>query len=118
MNVTLKYYFTISVIIGTLVYVAQKQHMDLPIIINNYVNDFLIIPICLTISLFILRFTRNEQHYYLRLHHVVYLALFYSVLFELILPQYNERYTSDPIDILLYFLSGFLFYTLQRKDKA
>ncbi|WP_299521505.1 hypothetical protein [Winogradskyella sp.] len=118
MNKFLKLYFTISVVIGTAIYVAQKQHFELPRIINNYVNDFLIVPICLTISLALLRLTRNDKGYYLRIYPVLYLALFYAVLFEFVLPQYYERYTSDPIDIILYFLSAILFYTLQRKRRT
>ncbi|WP_299366922.1 hypothetical protein [Winogradskyella sp.] len=118
MNTTIKFYFFISVIVGVSIYIAQKQNIDLPLIVNNYVNDFLIVPICLTISLVLLRFTRNDEDYYLRFYHVLYLALFYAVLFEYVLPQFYERYTSDRVDIMLYFLSAMLFYYLQRKSKA
>ncbi len=116
MNRTLKLYFIVSVIIGTLIYGAQRLNMELPAIVNNYVNDFLIVPICLTISLTVLRITKNEPHFYLRLHHVLYLAIVYAILFEFILPKYYKRYTPDAVDVVLYMFSAILFYYLQRKS--
>lgn len=116
MNNVLKIYCFISLIVGTVIYICQKQHIIFPKIVNNYVNDFLIVPICLTISLALLRITRNNENYYLKLPLVLYLAGFYSILFEVILPAFKSRYTSDFIDVLLYFISSIVFYTFQTKQ--
>ncbi len=115
MNTILRYYFFISLVIGSVIYIAQKQNIVLPYIINNYVNDFLIVPICLTLSLIVLRYTKNNKHYYLKIYHAIYLALIYAVLFEIILPRIYERYTADIIDATLYLFSAIIFYTLQEK---
>ena len=81
-------------------------------------NDFLIIPIILTISLIILRKTKNSKNYQLHLLLILYLCNMYSIIFEFVLPKYLERYTADWIDVLLYFLSGLVFYKLQQTKKT
>lgn len=112
----LRLYFVFSVILGTTIYVFQITGFKLPEIINNFVNDFLIIPIVLTICLFILRKTKNNPNYKIPLSIILYLCVLYSVLFEFILPNYLVRYTKDYIDILLYFAGGMVFYQLQKID--
>ena len=102
-------------ILGGLVYTAQKLSVSLPPFINNYLNDFLIIPIILTICLFILRKTKNNKNYQIPLSIILYLCVLYSILFEWYFPQILERYTSDFIDVVLYFVSGMVFYQLQKR---
>lgn len=109
-----KLYIYSSVIIAGFIYIAQKVKVSLPAVINNYVNDFLIVPICLTVCLNVLRYTRNNKTYQLPLYLIFYLCFCYSVLFEYVLPKYYERYTSDWIDVGLYFASGFVFHALQK----
>lgn len=108
------YYFIFSLFLGVTIYILQKSAVNLPLFINNYVNDFLIIPIVLTICLFVLKKTKNNKNYQLPLALILYLCLMYAILFEFIFPKYLERYTADWIDVTLYFLSGFLFYRLQK----
>lgn len=117
MNKKLVFFCSFSFLLGTLIYCLQKNLILLPPLINNYLNDFLIIPIVLFICLIILRWTRNDKHLSLSLPIILYLCAMYSVLFEFILPGYLERYTQDYIDIILYFLGGFCFYFLQTKKK-
>ncbi|WP_439130622.1 hypothetical protein [Polaribacter sp.] len=77
-------------------------------------NDFLIIPIVLFICLVVFIKTRNNPKFALSLPIILYVCVMYSVLFELILPNYLARYTKDYIDIILYFAGGFIFYALQK----
>lgn len=114
----LTYYFIVSIIIGSLIYVAQKLSVKLPFIINNYVNDFLIIPIVLTVCLFILQWSRNDKSFQISLGVVFYICVMYSVLFEFVLPKYYIRYTADVLDVVLYFAGGFVFFVLQKKDSS
>ena len=114
----LTYYFIVSIIIGSLIYVAQKLSVKLPFIINNYVNDFLIIPIVLTVCLFILQWSRNDKSFQISLGVVFYICVMYSVLFEFVLPKYYTRYTADVLDVVLYFAGGFVFFVLQKKDSS
>ena len=110
-------YFVISLIVGTSIYIVQQTSFTLPSWINNYVNDFLIIPIILTPSLYLLRWSKNNREYTLPLSIVLYACGLYAVLFEWYFPQILERYTSDIIDVFLYFGSGIVFYGLQKYSK-
>ena len=115
MNKKLTFFCVSSFIIGTTVYLLQYFNIPLPKIINNYLNDFLIIPIVLYACLLVLRFTRNDKNFTLNLFMILYVCTFYSIIFEFILPNYLARYTADIIDVLLYFAGGFAFYLLQNK---
>ena len=115
MNKKLAIYCVFSFFLGVLIYILQSLNGSLPKIINNYLNDFLIIPIVLFSCLLVLQFTRNDKNFILSLPIILYVCLMYSVLFEFIFPNYLARYTKDYIDIMLYFAGGFIFYKLQNK---
>ena len=115
MNKKLTIYCISSCILGTLIYTLQHFNVQLPKIIHNYLNDFLIIPIVLFICSIVLRWTRNDKDFTLSLAIIIYMCFMYSILFEFIFPKYLTRYTSDFVDVLLYFLSGIIFYILQNK---
>ena len=111
-------YFVFSVFLGTSVYVAQKLELNLPNIIQFYLNDFLIIPIVLTISLSILRWSKDDENYQISIWLILYICSLYAFLYEYILPKFYLRYTADLIDVILYFISGFLFFILQKTTKS
>ncbi|WP_370408226.1 hypothetical protein [Tenacibaculum dicentrarchi] len=107
-------YAFFSLFLGTAIYVAQKMSFKLPRIVQFYMNDFLIMPIVLTISLFILRWSKNNENYQIPLWIILYICGFYAFLYEYLLPKFYLRYTADSIDVLLYFISGFIFFILQK----
>ncbi|MCD8448126.1 hypothetical protein LNI98_00245 [Tenacibaculum dicentrarchi] len=107
-------YAVFSLFLGTAIYVAQKMSFKLPRIVQFYMNDFLIMPIVLTISLFILRWSKNNENYQIPLWIILYICGFYAFLYEYLLPKFYLRYTADSIDVLLYFISGFIFFILQK----
>jgi hypothetical protein len=117
MNKKLFYYFIFCISTGTIIYVLQKLEVSLPKLINNYLNDFLIIPIVLYISLKILQWSRNDKSYTHSIYIILYLCALYSVLFEFVFPKYLARYTKDIVDVMLYFASGCIFYFLQKDSK-
>jgi len=104
-----------SFFLGLLIYIFQSFEIYLPKIINNYLNDFLIIPIVLFSCLSVLRITRNNKSFVLSLPIILYVCFMYSILFEFVFPNYLARYTKDYIDMMLYFAGGFIFYKLQNK---
>ena len=117
MKEKLFYYFLFSIITGTFIYFSSHLSIQLPRFVRHYVNDFLIVPIILYISLCILRRSKNDKNYTLNIWVILYLCLMYSFLFEYIFPKYLARYTKDFVDVILYFASGFLFYYLQKPEK-
>jgi len=111
----LLYCFFISIAVGSFIYAAQQLKIVLPKIVNNYINDFLILPIVLTVCLFILRWSRGDKGYTIPIGVIMYICVFYGVFFEYLLPKFHSRYTTDFIDAFLYFLGGVVFYFLQKK---
>jgi len=109
------YYFAGSVSIGSCIYLASTFGIVLPRVVRFYVNDFLIIPMVLTVLLYIVRKAQNNRYKTISLFNILYLCLLYSILFEFWLPKFHHRYTNDIIDVCLYFLSGILFYFLQKE---
>ena len=110
-------YFIFSVFIGSVVYICEKFEVLLPRVIRFYVNDFLILPIVLYSSLFVIRKLKGDKYLQLSLLHILYVCVLYAVIFEYWLPKFHPRYTSDIIDVGLYFISGMLFYFLQKEKK-
>lgn len=110
------YYFFFSILVGSLIYCAQRYQFPLPDILNFYANDFLIVPIVLIAALYFLRWSKNNPKYKLSFWVVLYVSSLYALIFEYHLPKFNLRYTSDTIDVFLYYLSGFVFYWLQKNS--
>ena len=117
MNKKLSIFCILSFLIGSIVYACQYLNYPLPKIINNFLNDFLIVPIVLYICLWALILIRKDKYFTLPLFMVLYVCAFYSFIFEYIAPKFLIRYTADIIDVILYFLGGIVFYILQNKPK-
>lgn len=107
------YPFIFFSIIGISVYIMQKFGIKLPLFVNNHLNDLLIVPINL-FAVQLLWGVLNGTTFFLRLHIVATCVLFYSIVFEYILPQFNSRYTADWWDVLCYLSGGLLFYFYQH----
>lgn len=89
---------------------------SLPEFFSSYLNDLLCMPVVLGFCLFLIRkFSRIEQ-LKISLFSAFSLAAFYSLYFEIYLPDVTERYTADVLDVLLYFTGAFAFWLVQRKD--
>jgi len=115
MKTLTKPYFIIFSGIFLIVYFLQCIHFPLPSLINNYLNDFLCMPIVLTLCLAFVRFIKKNPGIQLSVFVIFSVTIYYSVYFEYYLPKVNARYTADPIDVLLYFAGAFIFYLLQKK---
>lgn len=107
--------FGLCVFIATSIYFCQRTGISLYPWINNYVNDFLTLPIILSISLFIVRKIKKDPLLTLPIFLVLLVASFYSVYFEYYLPKVTTRYTQDPIDVALYFLGGLVYYYINKR---
>lgn len=70
-------------------------------------------PLVLGLLLSTIRYLKNDSSFQFSKSFIAGLALYYAVYFEYYLPGVNARYTGDPIDVLLYFLGGFLFLCLR-----
>lgn len=116
MKTITKPYFIVFSGIFFIVYFLQFIHFPLPALINNYLNDFLCMPIILTLCLGFVRIIKKNKDIRLSGFVIISLTIYYSVYFEYYLPKVNSRYTADPIDVLLYFAGALVFYLLQKKE--
>ena len=96
------------------IFTMQKIESYLPEILNNYANDLLCLPLVLGFILFMIKRLKKDKNFELPLIFVLILAVYYSVYFEYYLPKINPRYTSDWIDVLLYFVGAIGFYSYQK----
>lgn len=108
-----KPYFIIVFIIASCIYTAQQLEIALPALINNYVNDFLCLPIVLSICCYLIRIVKRDTYFKLSLFTILSVTTYYSVYFEYYLPKVNPRYTADIIDVLLYFSGALVYYIMQ-----
>jgi len=113
-----KILYFIMLVIAASIYSSQKLAIPLPLLVNNYLNDLLCIPLVLGALIFIIRKLKHDPRFTLPFGFIFILSSYYAIFFEYYLPKINIRYTSDWIDVLLYFLGGILFYLFQRvRDK-
>jgi hypothetical protein len=108
--------FLVGSITALFVYSNQWFQLPYPDWISFYVNDFLCMPLVLLFILAVLRYFKKKEDYQIPFLFIISLTLYYSWFFEAYLPRHNGRYTSDPIDVVLYFCGSFLFYTVQKRD--
>lgn len=106
-------FFITGVAISFVVYVLQRLKVNLPLFINNYLNDILSIPITLFVVLAVIRGIKGEN-YKLSKPMIISVVIYYSIYFEYYLPQFNTRYTADYIDVICYCLGGVLFHLIQK----
>jgi len=108
-------FFVLSAM-ATFIYVMQQIGLPLPRLVNNYVNDFLCMPIVLFICQFIVRKIKSSNTIIIPLPVILLITAYFSFYFEYYLPNFNFRYTGDFIDVILYFLGAAFFYWTQNSS--
>ncbi len=106
-------FFFNAVFIFLSIYILNSAEIDMPTWITSYVNDFLCMPVVLTICLKILHYIKKDTTILLPLLPILILTSFYSFYFEWYMPQVETRYTADWVDVIMYFGGALLFYSLQ-----
>lgn len=116
-NVPLKalhYYVFLSWILFLAIEVLKFFSIDGPPWVFNHLNDFLAIPIIATICLHGVWLIKKYKTTRLNGFTIFSLVVLFSLVFEYVLPQRDQRYTGDIWDVLCYFLGGSVFYVLQK----
>ena len=112
-----KVLYIIMLLNAVTIYVVQRLQFPLPTIINNYLNDLLYIPLILGTIEFTIRRIKKDSSFKLPFGFVIFLAISYSFYFEYYLPKVDARYTSDCIDVILYFVGGIAYFFIGNKRK-
>jgi hypothetical protein len=84
-----------------LVFVLQKSGFVLPKLIHNYYNDFVSIPIVLSVSLWFAKRVRHNNDIRFSFWQCMLLVAMYSWFFESYLPKINSRYSADVFDVVV-----------------
>lgn len=98
-----------------LVRVGRLGIIELPKPINSYLSDLVCLPLVLHSTFIIIRYGLKRDIDHFSLQTTLLSALYFSVLFEFILPKISMNYTSDYWDVLFYFLGALTYYFLQKK---
>ena len=105
--------FILFLLIFILFEALKLNGVTFPVWTTSYLNDFLCMPIILTVCLKMAHYLTKDKSIKISIAQALALTFFYAIYFELILPQFVDRYTADLVDVLLYFSGAFLFLILQ-----
>lgn len=116
-------FFVCSIVFLLHQYGQKQQGLIVPLL-DSYLDPLLCLPIVLHLMTWEHRFVYRRRQYVMpRITILGYLVLL-SLLWEFILPHWNEKMTADPWDVLCYALGAFLYdalakpYRYPRKLKA
>ena len=109
-----KWYFPCIAIVAIIMYAFSHLGVTPHVLLNNYLNDFLCMPIVLTLCQKSIAFVKSDKHIAIPISLQLVLTLLFSIYFEYVLPTTNARYTSDPVDVLLYFIGTVGYIWLKR----
>ncbi|WP_430907930.1 hypothetical protein [Maribacter sp. 2-571] len=112
------FYFPIFLVGALCTYTAQRFGWYVPELVNNYLNDFLCMPIVLKMCQYSVRFVRSDKTIVVPLTLKITLTLLFSFYFEYLLPIFAPRYTSDGLDVVAYFTGLLVFITLEGQWKV
>lgn len=77
--------------------------------LSSYLDDLACFPVVLTLGLAFLRLLTGSRNYTLSRLQVVAAVIYFSIMFEGVLPAFSEDYTRDPLDIIAYSAGALLF---------
>jgi hypothetical protein len=85
------------------------------LIFNSYLDDLLVLPIILGVSLVIQQNLIANKSFTFNIKTLVYCWLYFSITFEIIVPIFNKHFTADWKDSIAYAIGGIYFYIFQNK---
>ncbi|MFK8038894.1 MAG: hypothetical protein AB8B74_11425 [Crocinitomicaceae bacterium] len=70
-------------------------------------------PIVFGISIIIIKKIKKRRIIHINFATTTFLALYFALIFELVLPLNSSVYTSDFYDVMMYLLGAYLYYFIQ-----
>lgn len=99
----------LMLLVYILVHLGRTGLYDLPNWINNYLTDFLCMPIILAFCLVGVRKIKRLPKFVLSIWMIYGMTAFYAVLFEYYLPNQSSHRTQDFLDVWMYFLGAGMY---------
>ncbi len=109
-----KLFWTFS-LVSLLVFFMNKAGYIFPDLIQFYLNDLLIVPMVATLARWFMRWVLQKSDLTLVLWQVIFIVAAFSIVFEMVLPFWMKRYTSDPVDIGMYAIGGLFYWKVMNK---
>jgi hypothetical protein len=107
---------------STFLYVLHsvlRQFFPEPWFLQFYLNDLLCMPIVLGAAIFLQRnLVLRQPAYALTGYQIAIVVIYWSVMFEGVIPKFVERYTADIFDVIAYSLGGLLFYLFGNSGQS
>lgn len=109
-----------------IVYILSVLYISLYILKHNgiyipLISDYLIDLICIPLVLgWIKMFTDklSIQNFQWGILPIVIAVIYFSIVFEFIMPNFSDQYTQDYWDILFYTIGGIIFYYLIKDSST
>ncbi len=89
-------------------------HIQVPVFFSSYGADLLCMPIVLSLTQNFVQKIHLNNHFQLTFGMLFVVFLLFSISFEVILPYWSSRYTSDVYDVLCYAV-GVCFFVVEKK---
>jgi hypothetical protein len=79
--------------------------------VHSYLDDLLAMPVVLGITLQAFRlFHPLKDRFIFTKSHIIIAVVYFSLIFEVLLPMKSDTYTRDPWDVLCYAIGAVAFY--------
>lgn len=110
--------FLISCLLFWVNQLLEKQFEIFIPWVHAYLDDLLVKPVVLGITLQVFRWIHPQKDQFIFTKVQILVGwLYFSFLFEFLLPKWSDLYTADPWDILAYGIGAILFYQfINRKE--
>jgi predicted neutral ceramidase superfamily lipid hydrolase len=110
MNLLKNKLFLLSSLLFTINQLLEKGFGIFIPFVHAYLDDILCMPVVLTLTLFLIRKIIKTPDYQLSKKQIIFALIYFSVVFEVFLPQYSEKYTADILDVMAYVIGAIIFY--------
>jgi hypothetical protein len=115
MKTLLNPWFVAGCLTWLVVITFRKLGHPLPYV-NGFINDAFAVPVIANLALGFQRvFIIKNNYYVFAPWHIIFIVVYVSLVFEVLLPLMSKAYTADWIDIMLYAFGGLLFYFVMNK---
>ncbi|MBE7174943.1 MAG: hypothetical protein INR69_00975 [Mucilaginibacter polytrichastri] len=108
-------WFIMFCVLWFALFAARKTGVHIPELLNGYLGDLLAVPVVATLGLCYQRVAHKNARLILNRAQIVFIIVYISVVFELILPHFFPRFTADILDVLCYAAGGFFFATVMNR---
>jgi hypothetical protein len=111
--------FVVASFIFILHQVIQKiGNIHIPLL-HAYLDDLLCMPVILSLTLYIFRkFVLNNPSFRFSGQQVIWAVIYFSMMFEIFLPQYSDEYVADSFDVIAYAIGALIFHYTINSQKT